>query len=144
MAITDCQILHANDYGGMNQQLTSSMSDGWKPMGYLRITNGNPQDFYQMMYKGNDTDVDSYQSIIANGASLTVRNSVGTISATGTVSVSQNVITAVTLPATTSLISNTQALSISVTTGLLIAIGTAARTVTPTVSGGVLTGISIS
>ncbi|MBV4365909.1 hypothetical protein [Erwinia phyllosphaerae] len=144
MAITACQILHANDYGGMNQQLTSAMSDGWKPMGYLRITNGSPQDFYQMMYQGNDTDVDSYQAIIANAQTIPVKNSSGTVSATGTAAIAQSVLNSVSLPATTAIVTNTQALSIPVTAGILVAIGTATRTLTLTVSGGVVTAAAIS
>ncbi len=144
MPITDCVILHSNDHEDMNRQMTASMSAGWKPYGYLRVSSGPPYDFYQSMYKGNDTDVDSYQAIIGNGQQLAVRNSAGTLSATGTATISQNSLSAVSLPATFSIVNNSQALSIPVTAGVLVAIGTSTRTVTLTVSGGVVTAASIS
>lgn len=144
MAITAIKILQANDYGSMNQLLTQALTDGWKPMGYLRITQNEQQDFYQTMYQGTNLDVDGYQSVIANQQQMTVKNSTGTVSATGTVSITQSAVNAVNLPATTALVSNTQTLSVPVTAGLLLAIGTATRNLTLTVAGGVVTAASIS
>ncbi|PLR52411.1 hypothetical protein P0E69_06860 [Chimaeribacter arupi] len=144
MAITACKILQANDYGAMNQQLTSALATGWKPMGYLRITSGEQQDFYQMVYQGSNLDVDGYESVIANNQQLTVKNSAGTVSATGTVSISQSSVTAVSLPDSTAIVSNTQVLSIPVTTGLALSLGTATRKITLTVSGGIVTAASIT
>lgn len=144
MAITDLNILQSNDAGSMVRLVTDAIANGWQPMGYLRITNGTQKDFYQTMYKGTNVDVNSYQAIIANSQQLIVKNSAGTLQATGTVAISQSTVSAVTLPATTALVNNTQALSIPVTTGLAISLGTATRTVTLTVSGGVVTAASIS
>lgn len=144
MAITDLNILQSNDAGSMVRLVTEAIANGWQPMGYLRITNGTQKDFYQTMYKGTNVDVNSYQAIISNGQQLTVKNSAGTLQATGTVAISQSAVTGVNLPATTSLVNNTQALSIPVTAGVLLAIGTATRTVTFTVTGGVITAASIS
>ncbi len=144
MAITACQILHANDYGGMNQQLTSALSAGWQPMGYLRITNNDQQDFYQMMYQGTNVDVNAYQSIVDNGQVLPVKNSAGTVTANGTASISQSAINSVSLPDSTAIVTNTQVLSIPVTTGLALTIGTATRKITLTISGGAVTAASIS
>lgn len=144
MAITDLNILQSNDAGSMVRLVTDAIANGWQPMGYLRITNGTQKDFYQAMYKGTNVDVNSYQAIIANNQQLTVKNSAGTMQATGTVAISQSAVTAITLPVTTALVNNTQALSIPVTTGLAISLGTATRTVTLTVSGGVVTAASIS
>lgn len=144
MAITDLNILQSNDAGSMVRLVTDAIANGWQPMGYLRITNGTQKDFYQTMYKGTNVDVNSYQSIISNGQQLTVRNSAGTLSATGSATIAQNSLSAVNLPATFSIVNNSQALSIPVTAGVLVAIGTATRTVTLTVSGGVVTAASIS
>lgn len=144
MAITDLNILQSNDAGAMVRLVTEAIANGWQPMGELRITNGSQKDFYQTMYKGTNVDVNSYQSIISNGQQLTVKNSAGTMQATGTVAINQSAVSAVSLPATTALVNNTQALSIPVTAGILLAIGTATRTVTLTVSGGVVTAASIS
>ncbi|MGY6030671.1 hypothetical protein ACUY4Q_003664 [Phytobacter sp. AG2a] len=108
MAMSACRVLQANDYGAMNQQLTSSMSQGWKPFGRLIVTD-SPRDFYQVMYQGNDIDLETYQSIVSDGGTTAVRNSAGTITDTGTFSVSQNVITAVTLPATSTIVKNSDA-----------------------------------
>lgn len=144
MPITDCVILHANDHGDMNSQMATAMTNGWKPFGYLRVSSRAPYDFYQSMYKGNDTDVDSYQAIIANNQQLTVKNSAGTVSATGTAVIAQNSLTGINLNATTAIVTNTQVLSIPVTAGILVAIGTATRSLTLTVSGGLVTAASIS
>ncbi|MDU5473772.1 hypothetical protein [Pantoea sp.] len=144
MAITDLNILQSSDAGSMVRLVTDAIANGWQPMGYLRITNGTQKDFYQTMYKGANVDVNPYQAIIANNQQLTVKNSAGTMQATGTVAISQSAVTAVTIPATTALVNNTQALNIPVTTGLAISLGTATRTVTLTVSGGVVTAASIS
>ncbi|MDU5835955.1 MAG: hypothetical protein E6Z53_02660 [Pantoea sp.] len=144
MAITDLNILQSNDAGSMNRLMTEALANGWQPMGYLRITDGTQKDFYQTMYKGANVDVNSYQAIISNGQQLTVKNNAGTLQATGTVAINQSAVTAINLPATTTLVSNTQSLSIPVTTGLAISLGTATRTVTFTVSGGVVTAASIS
>jgi len=144
MAITDLNILQSSDAGSMVRLVTDAIANGWQPMGYLRITNGTQKDFYQTMYKGTNVDVNPYQAIIANSQQLTVKNSAGTMQATGTVAISQSTVNGVTLPATTALVNNTQALSIPVTTGLAISLGTATRTVTLTVSGGVVTAASIS
>lgn len=144
MPVTDCTILHSNDHEDMNRQMSSAMAAGWKPFGYLRVSSRAPYDFYQSMYKGNDTDVDSYQAIIANNQQLTVRNSAGTVSATGTAVIAQNTLTGINLNATTAIVTNTQVLSIPVTAGILVAIGTATRSLTLTVSGGLVTAASIS
>lgn len=144
MAITDLNILQSNDAGSMVRLVTEAIANGWQPMGYLRITNGTQKDFFQAMYKGTNVDVNSYQAIISNGQQLTVKNSAGAMQATGTVAISQSAVSSVNLPATTALVNNTQALSIPVTTGLAISLGTATRTVTLTVSGGVVTAASIS
>ncbi|MCS3423432.1 hypothetical protein M2403_002033 [Rahnella sp. BIGb0603] len=143
MPISACKILQSSDYGSMNQQLTSSMSDGWKPMGQMRITDA-PRDFFQMMYQGNSSDMYDYQAVATNNATITVRNSVNTVTDTATISVVQSAITGATLPATTAIVKNTQALSVPVTAGILVAIGTATRTVTLSVSGGVVTAAAIS
>jgi len=144
MPVTDCTILHSNDHEDMNRQMAASMAAGWKPFGYLRVSSRAPYDFYQSMYKGNDTDIDSYQALIANNQQLTVRNSAGTVSATGTASIAQSTVSAVNLPATTAIVTNTQVLSIPVTAGILVAIGTATRSLTLTVAGGVVTAAAIS
>lgn len=144
MAITELNILQSNDAGSMVRLVTDAIANGWQPMGYLRITNGTQKDFYQTMYKGTNVDVNSYQSIIANNQQLTVKNSAGTMQATGTVQISQSAVTGISLPATTALVNNTQALSIPVTAGIILAVGTATRTVTLTVSGGVVTAAAIS
>lgn len=144
MAITELNILQSNDAGSMVRLVTDAIANGWQPMGYLRITNGTQKDFYQTMYKGTNVDVNSYQSIIANNQQLTVKNSAGTMQASGTVQISQSAVTGISLPATTALVNNTQAISIPVTAGIILAVGTATRTVTLTVSGGVVTAAAIS
>lgn len=105
MAMSACRVLQANDYGSMNQQLTSSMSQGWKPFGRLIVTD-SPRDFYQVMYQGNDIDLETYQAIVTDGGTATVKNSAGTITDTGTCAVSQNAVTSVTLPATSTIVKN--------------------------------------
>lgn len=107
MAITDLNILQSNDAGSMNRLMTEALANGWQPMGYLRITDGTQKDFYQTMYKGANVDVNSYQAIISNGQQLTVKNNAGTLQATGTVAINQSAVTAINLPATTTLVSNT-------------------------------------
>lgn len=144
MAISACKILQANDYGAMNQMITSALSEGWKPMGYLRITNGQQKDFYQMMYQGSNIDVDGYQAVISNAQQLTVKNSAGTVSATGTANITQSNVNSINLPDSTAIVTNTQILSIPVTTGLTLTIGTATRKITLTVTGGAVTAASIT
>lgn len=144
MAITELNILQANDYGQLNRMMKLALDDGWQPMGYLRITGESQKDFFQMMYKGTNVDVNAYQAIIANGQQLTVRNSGGTMQATGTVAISQSAVTGVNLPATFALVNNSQSISVPVTAGVLLAVGTSTRTLTLSVSGGVITAASIS
>ena len=144
MAITELNILQANDYGQLNRMMKDALADNWQPMGYLRIAGESQKDFFQMMYKGTNVDVNAYQSIIANGQQLTVKNSSGSMQVTGTAAISQSSVTGISLPATTAMVNNTQAISIPVTAGVLVAIGTATRTVTLTVSGGAITAAAIS
>lgn len=108
MVMSACQVLHANDDGSMNQQLTSAMTGGWKPLGRLIVTD-SPRDFYQMMYQGNDIELETYQAIVSNGNTAPVKNSAGTITDTGTFTVSQNIISAVTMPATSTIVKNNDA-----------------------------------
>lgn len=140
MAMSACKVLHANDDGSMNQQLTSAMSEGWKPFGRLMVTD-SPRDFYQVMYQGNDIDLESYQSIVANNGTAPVKNSAGTITDTGTFAVSQNIVTSVTLPASSTIVKNSDAnitvLPASGSTPLL-------STQTADVSAGALNGVRLA
>lgn len=140
MAMSACMVLHANDDGSMNQQLTSAMSGGWKPFGRLVVTD-SPRDFYQVMYQGNDIELETYQAIVANNGTAPVKNSAGTITDTGTYTVSQNVVTAVTLPATSTIVKNSDAnitvLPASGSTPLL-------STQTADVSVGALNGVRLA
>lgn len=108
MAITACQILQSSDYGAINQMMTSAMSSGWKPMGRLVVTD-SPRDFYQLMYQGTDVEIESYQVVVSNGDSVPVKTSGGTISDTGALTITQGAVTAATLPATSTIVKNSDA-----------------------------------
>lgn len=140
MAITACQLLQASDYGSMNQQIAASMAAGWKVIGEMIVTN-SPRDFYQLMYQGNNTAIEAYQAIINDAQGIPVRNSSGSISESGTASVSQNTLTAVALPATSTIVkagdTNISLLPASGSTALLT--GQSADVAT-----GALTGIRLA
>ncbi|QIU92139.1 hypothetical protein [Yokenella regensburgei] len=140
MAITACQILQSNDYGSMNQMMTSALSAGWKPLGRMVVTD-SPRDFYQMIYQGTDLDIESYQALVNNGSTVPVKNSSGSITDTGTLAISQSVITSVSLPSTSTIVKNSDAnINILAATGSTqLATGQSAEVI-----GGVLTAVRMT
>lgn len=77
-------------------------------------------------------------AVVANGATVAVRNSAGANSHNGTAVVAASAVTGINLPATAAMVDNAQALTGVAPTG------TYTNTVTFTVANGVITGIALS
>jgi len=90
--------------------------------------------FWGDQVRGADADLQG-GAVVANGATVAVRNSAGANSKNATAVVTDDTLTGVNLPATTAMVDNAQTVAGVTGTG---------TTATITVANGVITGIALS
>lgn len=149
MPYTDIKFVRTSSIAELETMIPPLLKQGYQPYGAVQIRNSaNSQggyDFFQAMVIGDNSVLGANQKLLTDGDTITVQNSAG-VAVAGTQKISIiNGALVLKLDATVAPLINGQVQnSVPVTNNALLAVGTANRKVTSTVSAGALTNLTIA
>lgn len=149
MPYTDIKFVRTSSIAELETMIPPLLKQGYQPYGPVQIRNSaNSQggyDFFQAMVIGDSSVLAANQKLLTDGDAITVQNSAGVaVAGTHKLSIINGALVlkldATVAPLINGLVQN----SVPVTNNALLAVGTANRKVTSTVSAGALTNLTIA
>lgn len=148
MPFTDIKFVRTSSIAELETMLPPMLKQGYQPYGAVQIRSSSSSqggyDFFQAMVMGDSSVLGTNQKLMTDGDSVTVQNSAGVaVSGTHKISIVNGVLVLKLDPAVATLANGQVINSVPVTNNAILAIGTANRKVTSTVSAGSVTNLAI-